>query len=235
MKRLHMIVAICLCLALFGFVAPTPAYGYHTNFQQQWCNMPTSSGFGDMPGWRRQASINYGTTPIGIPPETGGKGGYQWQGGCWDSDGMDDSPGDPVEDPNTGGEGGDCSGFTFKTWALRGDAGETGGFRGYDIYKNIHGPYTALSYQTGDNSGFGPMTKSRADMADAFASSGHIGIVYSRTTSNTDVILQAKSESEGTLMKTETYRGNSSYNGVRRKNWTEVDPGVEAGGVPIRI
>lgn len=47
--------------------------------------------------------------------------------------------------------------------------------------------------------------------------------------------LQAKSESEGTLVKTQTFRDNSSYNGVTRKSWTEVDPGVEVGGVPVRI
>ncbi len=42
--------------------------------------------------------------------------GYQWGGGCWDDDDRDDSPNDPHEDPATGGEGGDCSGFTFKVW-----------------------------------------------------------------------------------------------------------------------
>ena len=42
--------------------------------------------------------------------------GYQWGGGCWNDNDVDDSPGDPTEDPNTGGEGGDCSGFTFKVW-----------------------------------------------------------------------------------------------------------------------
>ena len=42
--------------------------------------------------------------------------GYQWAGGCWNDNDRDDSPGDPREDPYTGGEGGDCSGFTFQVW-----------------------------------------------------------------------------------------------------------------------
>ena len=42
--------------------------------------------------------------------------GYQWAGGCWNDNDRDDSPNDPHEDPATGGEGGDCSGFTFKVW-----------------------------------------------------------------------------------------------------------------------
>src|SRR5438876_1304607 len=39
---------------------------------------------------------------------------YQVAGGCWNDNDRDDSPGDPTEDPNTGGEGGDCSGFTSR-------------------------------------------------------------------------------------------------------------------------
>ena len=37
--------------------------------------------------------------------------GYQWGGGCWNTNGYDDSPGDPPENPYTLGEGPDCSGL----------------------------------------------------------------------------------------------------------------------------
>src|SRR5256885_7065315 len=41
--------------------------------------------------------------------------GYQWGGGCWNYDNVDSAPNDPPQ-TYTGGEGGDCSGFTYKSW-----------------------------------------------------------------------------------------------------------------------
>ena len=41
--------------------------------------------------------------------------GYEWGGGCWNDNNRDDTPGQP----DSNGEGPDCSGFVFKTWELR--------------------------------------------------------------------------------------------------------------------
>ena len=41
--------------------------------------------------------------------------GYEFGGGCYRLNGFDDTPDTPTDG---GGEGADCSGFTFKTWAL---------------------------------------------------------------------------------------------------------------------
>jgi len=52
--------------------------------------------------------------------------GYQWAGGCWNDNDRDDSPNDPTSDPSTDGEGGDCSGFTFKVWRESLNEGDAG-------------------------------------------------------------------------------------------------------------
>jgi hypothetical protein len=65
--------------------------------------------------------------------------GYQWGGGCWNDNDRDDSPGDPTENPNTGGEGPDCSGFTFKVWRESTNASD-GGFFQWGLFRFVHGP-----------------------------------------------------------------------------------------------
>jgi len=70
--------------------------------------------------------------------------GYQWAGGCWNDNDRDDSPNDPHEDSATGGEGGDCSGFTFKVWREALDTGDAG-FDQWGMLRNVHGPYTAAA------------------------------------------------------------------------------------------
>src|SRR5262249_9544715 len=42
--------------------------------------------------------------------------GYQWGGGCWNNNDVDEGGGAPPQDVNTHGEGADCSGLVFKTW-----------------------------------------------------------------------------------------------------------------------
>jgi hypothetical protein len=149
----------------------------------------------------------------------GHREGYQWGGGCWNNSDHDNSPNDPTQDPNTRGEGGDCSGFTFKSWYER-SATDDAGFRYHDNMQNTHGPYTANSFKNGNGAPNRTVAKADTIFMDAFASTGHIGMIYhSRTAYNTDDIIEAKSEAVGTKILSETYRGNSAYSGVRRVNW----------------
>ena len=55
---------------------------------------------------------------------------------------------------------------------------------------------------------------------DALASTDHIGLIYANNADGTDQIIEAKGEAYGTNIWTRTYRGNSSYSGVRRLGWS---------------
>ena len=99
-RTLLVTFGLALCVGWGGSAA-----AYHTRFVADNCNYaaptPTSLITRD------------GSASVAL---RGRHEGYQWGGGCWDDDDRDDSPNDPHEDPATGGEGGDCSGFTFKVW-----------------------------------------------------------------------------------------------------------------------
>ena len=96
------VVAFAVAFALAG--AGT-ASAYHTNWIAQNCN------------WAAPTPTSYITRDGSITVALYARNeGYQWGGGCWNDNDVDDSPGDPKADPNTGGEGPDCSGFTFKVW-----------------------------------------------------------------------------------------------------------------------
>jgi hypothetical protein len=145
--------------------------------------------------------------------------GYQWGGGCWDDDDRDDSPNDPHEDPATGGEGGDCSGFTFKVWREPLDTSDAG-FHQWGLLRFVHGPYTAAAFKAGSGAPNVTVSKSALIKMDALASDGHIGLVYAVNPDGTDQIIEAKGEAYGTNIWTRTYRGSSSYSGVRRTGWS---------------
>jgi hypothetical protein len=149
--------------------------------------------------------------------------GYEWGGGCWNNDDKDNSP----NAPDSNGEGPDCSGFTFKTWELKKTWGQAG-FQYWSKLENQHGPYTADAYHDASTS-FHPFhrlndwqDRSVTQYMDAFASSTHIGMLYtsSNPSSNTDWIIEAKGESWGTDENEEDYRYRSGYVGVRREGWT---------------
>lgn len=144
--------------------------------------------------------------------------GYQWGGGCWNNNNVDDQPGDPPQ-TYSGGEGGDCSGFTFKAWYERSDQ-TLSSFMVHEAGKNIHGPYTAAKFKAGDGAPNVTVGKASTMFMDAFASTGHIGMIYAANVAyNTDDIIHAKGESFGTKILRETYRGQTAYSGVRRVNW----------------
>jgi len=56
---------------------------------------------------------------------------------------------------------------------------------------------------------------------DAFASGGHIGMIYAPNADGTDQIIEAKGEAYGTNIWTRSYRGNADYSGVRRLGWSQ--------------
>jgi len=194
-------------LLFSALVAGIPsALGYHTNFQGS-CN---NDHFNTSGVTRSQARVY---------AEIGRYEGYQWAGGCWNNDNIDNSPGDPTENGSTRGEGGDCSGFTFKSWYERIPTTD-GGFTYSYRMRNEHGPYLANDFKLGIGQPHDTLAKSSAIMMDAFASTGHIGMIYTANTAfNTDLMVEAKCEACGTVIASRTYRGDPSYGGVRRINW----------------
>jgi len=194
---------VAFCLAAAG-----TASAYHTAFVANNCNYaaptPTSSITRD------------GSTTVALRARYEG---YQWGGGCWNDNNFDDSPGDPTENPSTGGEGGDCSGFTFKVWRESLSTGDAG-FYQWGMLRNVHGPYKAEHFKNGTGAPNVTLSKSAAIKMDALAKTTHIGMIYATNADGTDQIIEAKGEAYGTNIWTRAYRGDSSYSGVRRTGWS---------------
>jgi hypothetical protein len=184
------------------------AGAYHTAFVSQNCNYaaPTPTSY----------ITRDGSAAVALRAR---HEGYQWAGGCWNDNDYDDSPGDPPGDLATGGEGGDCSGFTFKVWRESENTGD-GGFYQWGMLRHVHGPYTAEAFKGGAGAPNVIASKSSLIKMDALASSGHIGMIYARNADGSDQIIEAKGEAYGTNIWTRTYRGSSSYGGVRRTGWS---------------
>jgi hypothetical protein len=195
--------AVALSLASAGTAA-----AYHTRFVADNCNAaaPTPTSY----------ITRDGSATVAL---RGRYEGYQWGGGCWNDNDQDDSPGDPHEDPNTGGEGGDCSGFTFKVWRESLNQGDAD-FYQWGLLRNVHGPYRATDFKTGVGAPNVTVAKSALAKMDALASDGHIGLVYAENPDGSDQVIEAKGEAYGTNIWTRTYRGSTSYSGVRRTGWS---------------
>ena len=195
--------AVALSLASAGTAA-----GYHTRFVADNCNAaaPTPTSY----------ITRDGSATVAL---RGRYEGYQWCGGCWNDNDQDDSPGDPHEDPNTGGEGGDCSGFTFKVWRESLNQGDAD-FYQWGLLRNVHGPYRATDFKAGVGAPNVTVAKSALVKMDALASDGHIGLIYAENPDGSDQVIEAKGEAYGTNIWTRTYRGSTSYSGVRRTGWS---------------
>ena len=191
-----------------SLVAAGGAGAYHTRFVANTCNTgpPQPTAY-----FTREGSVQ---VALRARYE-----GYQWGGGCWNDNDRDDSPGDPKEDPNTGGEGGDCSGLTFKVWRESTDPSDAGGYQ-WNMLRFVHGPYTAADFRAGAGAPNVTLGKSHLIRMDALASPHHIGIIYAPNADGTDQIVEAKGEDYGTNIWVRTYRGSSSYGGVRRLGWS---------------
>jgi hypothetical protein len=206
MRGAHVFVA-GFAIALF-LGAAGAARAYHTQFVKNNCNYndPTPTSY-----ITRDGSIE---VALRARYE-----GYQWGGGCWNDNDADDSPGDPTQDPATGGEGADCSGYTFKVWRESTNTSD-GGFYQWNKLRFVHGPYAAADFKNSIGAPNVPMSKSSAIRMDAFASSGHIGMIYAPNANGSDQIIEAKGEAYGTNVWTRTYRGDSSYSAVHRVGWS---------------
>jgi hypothetical protein len=207
-RRLAFLPGVAAGLTLAVAIATPGARAYHTNFQGS-CNNEAFQTSGVTRGQAR------------IYAEIGANEGYQWGGGCWNDNNRDDAPGDPTEDAATRGEGGDCSGFTWKSWFGRWKK-EDGGFTYHYRMQNQHGPVNAQMFK--DGWGLQNMmlsSKSAAIEMDALASANHVGVIYQpKTAYNTDRIVEAKCEACGTGIWSRTYRGDPAYSGVRRYGWS---------------
>ena len=120
-------VGACLGLVLSAFL-PGPPGGSELGVRQ------LSRRRVDRETWKRSQADDYAMRAVGE--------GYEFGGGCYRLNGYDDTPNAPTDG---GGEGADCSGFTFKTWALDASVGG-GGFHFWEHEKNIHGPYSTWAY-----------------------------------------------------------------------------------------
>jgi len=203
-RDLRRFVASALAGLTIGLVAATAMPALAHGFYDQ-CNTNTAYSLGI---WTRSQARSFALV--------GRYEGYHWGGGCWDNDNVDDQPGDPVQTEGTHGEGGDCSGFTFKSWGLK-NSETTSGYHYWPRMHRVHGPFVAAEFKAGLGPDVNTVAKPSAIYMDAFASSGHIGMIYSTTsTANTDNIIEAKSEASGTGLWSRTYRGDGAYGGVRR-------------------
>lgn len=157
----------------------------------------------------------------------GNKEGYQWGGGCNNDDDVDNSPGQRTEDTSTRGEGTDCSGLVYKSWAL--PHTNVDGYTSWARLNYEHGTPNSTAYKNGTwGSGtaaayYKLSSKSRTSTAkmDAFAKNGHIGLLYTNdgTSSGLDYIMESYNEKDGTDLNVRNYRTNSDYSGVRRDQW----------------
>jgi hypothetical protein len=197
-------LAFVVAAALTGV---TGAGAYHTNFVGNNCNYndPQFTSY-----FTRDGSI---AVALRARWE-----GYQWGGGCWNDDDVDNSPGDPTQTAGTNGEGGDCSGFTFKVWRESLNTADKGAYQ-WNMLRFVHGPYSSGSFKAGSGAPHVTYGKVGLIRMDALASDSHIGMVYARNADGSDQIVEAKGEAYGTNIWTRTYRGNSDYGGVRRLGW----------------
>jgi hypothetical protein len=206
-RRLAFVPGVLAGLAVGVALAASGARAYHTNFQGL-CN----NEFFNTSGVTR--------TQARIYAEIGAHEGYQWGGGCWNDNNVDDAPGDPTENASTRGEGGDCSGFMFKSWYERANTSDPG-FNYHYRMRNFHGPFVAQDFKNGVGLQNVIVSKTGLIEMDALASNNHVGMIYQANTAyNTDRIVEAKGEAWGTGIWTRTYRGDPSYGGVRRAGWS---------------
>ena len=179
-----------------------------------WSDTNCSGSFSTLSTWKRSQAKSY-VAPVD-------REGYEWGGGCYKLNNRDDTPGAP----DSSGEGNDCSGLVFRTWALREDG--AAGYRMYPLTVNIHGPYTTGSYYSPSSSNqFKTVAKSYSvtEYMDAFVyrsgDAGHIGLIYAEGSNGLDTIIEAKGDAEGSVIAQRDYRSSSAYKGVARKSWTK--------------
>lgn len=162
--------------------------------------------------WKKSQAQSYAQIGLGE--------GYHWGGGCWNDNNSDDTPNMEEQEAFPRGEGPDCSGFTFKSWALRNDYGKNGK-RQWDRKKFMHGPYAARDFKNPPGSPIANVKKKNAYTMEAFASSTHIGMIWTpKTSQGQDRIIEAKCDDCGVVRRLRNYRSQSAYEGAKRTGWT---------------
>jgi hypothetical protein len=200
-------IAVLLALvAAVSLAAPASAYDWPEDncFGRSW----------DLTAWSRNQAYAYAQEAV--------HEGYWFNGGCYKLNDVDDTGDDG---PGDVGEGADCSGFVFKTWALKASGGS--GYRFWEHEKFIHGPYTTAHYYWPDATDpFKTISKSynSTQTMDAFVyrigDSGHIGMIYLEGSGGADYIIHAHCDACGTEISYETYRSQAAYKAITRKNWS---------------
>ena len=165
--------------------------------------------------WKRSQADDYALRAVGE--------GYEFGGGCYKLNGYDDTPDLPTDG---GGEGADCSGFTFKTWALQNQLGGRG-FHFWQHEKEIHGPYSTWAYYQPQAS-YPFRLISKAYSATAFMDAlverhstwGHVALIHLEGAAGSDWIVHARNNTAGTELRYLPYRGDADFRAVARKDWT---------------
>jgi hypothetical protein len=208
MRRAMWRVGACLGLVLSAFL-PVPRAG------ATWATDNCHGGGWDRETWKRSQADDYAMRAVGE--------GYEFGGGCYKLNGYDDTPNTPTDG---GGEGADCSGFTFKTWALDATIGG-GGFHFWEHEKNIHGPYSTWAYyDPAPNYPFRLISKSYAAtafmdaLAERHADWGHVALIHQEGTAGSDYIVHARNNTMGTELRYLPYRSDADFKAVSRENWT---------------
>jgi hypothetical protein len=166
--------------------------------------------------WKRSQADNYAMQAVGE--------GYEFGGGCYKLNGYDDTPNTATDG---GGEGADCSGFTFKTWALPLDAGSKEIFHFWAHEKNIHGPYSTWAYYE-PAAAYPFRLISKTYSATAFMDAlverhstwGHVALIHQEGSSGSDYIVHARNNTMGTEMRYLPYRSDADFRAVAREDWT---------------
>lgn len=205
MKRLMSLILLG-GLSAAAFVVG-PALPSHASWVSEYCN---TSQYADY-NVRRKDVQPYAMVAVGE--------GYEWGGGCWNDNNRDDTP----NQPDSNGEGPDCSGLVFKTWELQNNGG--GLFTYHDRMQFDHGPYASYDFHSPvDTDPFYGVPKSRSSMQymDAFAKNGHVALLSSKDEPNSqsDYVYEAYTDDAGVLQSIRQYRYDSDYTGARREGWT---------------
>lgn len=166
--------------------------------------------------WKRSQADDYAMQAVGE--------GYEFGGGCYRLNGYDDTPNAPTD---SGGEGADCSGFTFKTWALPQDPGSSAEYRFWQHEKEIHGPYSTWAYyDPAPSYPFRSIQKTYAATAfmdalvERHSSWGHVALIHQEGSSGSDYIVHARNNTMGTELRYLPYRSDGDFRAVARENWT---------------
>jgi hypothetical protein len=204
--------ALCICLAAIAVIVPATAPAARASWVSQNCN----SGTTGIAAQKRSTARAYG--------EVADREGYEWGGGCWNNDNKDDTPGQP----DSNGEGPDCSGLTFKSWYLENSLHQTG-WQKWGQLTNIHGPYSSYAFYApiADDPFKLLPNKNRSTtwFMDAFVKQGHIGLLdtSANPSSQTDWILEAYGDSSGTDINERDYRYRAEYKAITREGWVKED------------